>query len=224
MSVAIKILLNEGLYVKDPQDSDLGKKIIKNSIILLNKLGFEAFTFKKLAVEISSTESSIYRYFENKHLLLTYLVSWYWEWISYLIDTNSKNIVNPKEKLSIIIKSFVIASMENPSVNYVNESILHEIVIAEGAKVYHTKEVDNENSKGFFKNYKDLIEQISQVILQINPNFKYPHALATNLFEMSNNHIYFAKHLPKLTDINKKDKPLEEVEAMLNYFANKLLS
>jgi len=224
MSVAIKILLNEGLYIKDPQDSDLGKKIIKNSIILLNKLGFEAFTFKKLAVEISSTESSIYRYFENKHLLLTYLVSWYWEWIGYLIDTNSKNIVNPKEKLSIIIKSFVIASMENPSVNYVNESILHEIVIAEGSKVYHTKEVDNENSKGFFKNYKDLIEQISQVILQINPNFKYPHALATNLFEMSNNHIYFAKHLPRLTDIDKKENTLEEVEAMLNYFANKLLS
>ncbi|MFD0964782.1 TetR/AcrR family transcriptional regulator [Pseudofulvibacter geojedonensis] len=224
MSIAIKIILNKGLYLKDPQDSDLGRKIIKNSILLMNKLGFESFTFKKLAKEISSTEASVYRYFENKHLLLTYLVSWYWEWIGYLINSNSKNIVNPKEKLSIIIKSFVTASMENPSVSYVNESILHEVVIAEGSKVYHTKEVDTENSKGFFKNYKDLIEHISQVILQINPHFKYPHALATNLFEMSNNHIYFAKHLPKLTDINEKENALEEVEAMLNYFANKLLA
>ena len=70
MSINIKIVLNEGLYVKEPQDSELGRKIIKHSILLIDKLGFESFTFKKLANEIQSTEASIYRYFENKHLLL----------------------------------------------------------------------------------------------------------------------------------------------------------
>lgn len=224
MSVTIKITLNEGLYLKEPQDSNLGRKIIEHSILLINDLGFESFTFKKLANEINSTEASIYRYFENKHLLLIYLVSWYWEWVSYLIKTNTLNIKDPKKKLSIIIKSFVSASIENPAIGYVNESELHDIVISEGTKVYHTKEVDNENSKGFFKNYKDLAATVSEVVLEITPDFKYPHAFATNLFEMSNNHIYFAKHLPRLTDIKVKENEFNELETMLNYFADKLLS
>ena len=224
MSVEIKISLNDGLYLKEPQDSKLGRKIIKHSILMIDKFGFESFTFKKLAEEINSTEASIYRYFENKHLLLLFLVNWYWEWVSYLIGINTINVEDPKKKLKIIIHSFVYASKENPSVTYVNESKLHRIVISEGNKTYHTKEVDNENSKGFFKSYKDLAESVSNVISEINPVFKYPFSLATNLFEMSNNHIFFAKHLPRLTDISVEKNEVFEVESMLNYFANKLLS
>ena len=224
MSIEIKISLNNGLYLKEPQDSKLGRNIVKHSILLIDKFGFESFTFKKLAEEINSTEASIYRYFENKHLLLLFLVNWYWEWVSYLIGINTINVEDPKKKLKIIIHSFVYASKENPSVTYVNESKLHRIVISEGNKTYHTKEVDNENSKGFFKSYKDLAESVSNVISEINPAFKYPFSLATNLFEMSNNHIFFAKHLPRLTDISVEKNEVDEVESMLNYFANKLLS
>ena len=224
MSIEIKISLNSGLYLKEPQDSKLGRNIIKHSILMIDKFGFESFTFKKLAEEINSTEASIYRYFENKHLLLLFLVNWYWEWVRYLIRINTINIEDPKKKLEIIIHSFVYASKENPGVDYVNESKLHRIVISEGNKTYHTKEVDNENSKGFFKSYKDLAESVSIVIIQINPTFKYPFSLATNLFEMSNNHIFFAKHLPRLTDISVSKNEVDEVESMLNYFANKLLS
>ena len=220
MSIAIKIDLNDGLYLKEPQDSKLGRNIIEHSIILIDELGFEYFTFKKLAEKINSTEASIYRYFENKHLLLLYLVNWYCEWVSYLISVNTMNIKNPMQKLQIIIKSFVSASTYNPGVVYVNESKLHNIVIFEGVKVYHTKEVDKENSKGFFKSYKNLANTVSQVITEINPGFKYPFSLATTLFEMSNNHIYFAQHLPKLTDVSVKENNVDEVEKMLNYFIN----
>ena len=223
MSIEIKISLNEGLYLKEPQDSKLGRNIIKYSILMIDDFGFESFTFKKLAERINSTEASIYRYFENKHLLLLFLVNWYWEWVSYLIKINVINIDDPKRKLKIIIHSFVSASKDNPGVAYVNESKLHNIVISEGMKAYHTKEVDNENSKGFFKSYKALAEFVSIVISEINPNFKYPFSLATNLFEMSNNQIYFAKHLPKLTDISRDKNEIDEVEEMLNYFVEKLL-
>tara|TARA_B110000971_G_C19940450_1_gene468465 strand:- start:519 stop:1193 length:675 start_codon:yes stop_codon:yes gene_type:complete len=224
MSIEIKISLNNGLYLKEPQDSKLGRKIIQYSIILIDEFGFEAFTFKKLAEKINSTEASIYRYFENKHILLLFLVNWYWEWVNYLIRINTINVDDPKKKLEIIIHSFVSASQENPSVDYVNESKLHNIVIAEGGKAYHTKEVDTENSKGFFSSYKQLATTVSQVISQINSDFKYPFTLATNLFEMSNNNIYFARHLPRLTDITVEKDNVKEVENMLNYFANKLLS
>ncbi len=224
MSVAIKIALNKGLYLKDPQDSELGRNIIEHSIVLIDKLGIESFTFKKLSIEINSTEASIYRYFVNKHFLLLYLVNWYWEWVQYLIQINSINIDDPKTKLQIIIHSFVSASRENPMVGYVNESKLQKIVISDGMKVYHTKEVDDENSKGFFTSYKNLALTVSQVIIEVNPEFKYPYALATNLFEMANNHIFFAQHLPKLTDISIEQDEYEEMEKMLRYFVDKLLS
>lgn len=224
MSVEIKISLNKGLYIKEPQYSKLGRNIIQNSILLIDEFGFEAFTFKKLAKKINSTEASIYRYFENKHLLLLFLVNWYWEWVSYLIQINTININDSRNKLRIIIHSFVSASKDNPSVDYVNESKLHNIVIAEGGKAYHTKDVDDENLKGFFSSYKNLANLVSQVISNVNPSFEYPFALATNLFEMSNNQIYFAKHLPRLTDVSVKENDVQEVEKMLNYFVDKLLT
>lgn len=223
MSIGIKISLNDGLYLKEPQDSKLGRKIIQTSILLIDKFGFESFTFKKLALEINSTEASIYRYFENKHLLLLYLVNWYWEWVNYLITINTINVIDSRKKLEVIIHSLVFASLENPGIDYVNESKLHNIVIAEGGKVYHTKEVDKENSKGFFRSYKNLANYVSEIISEISPDFKYPFTLATNLFEMSNNNIYFAKHLPLLTDISGSNNDMKELEEMLNYFVDKLL-
>ena len=78
----------QGLSLRNPLETELGRNIIEHSIILMDELGFEAFTFKKLAVKIDSNETSIYRYFENKHLLLLYLVVWYWNWVSFLIDYN----------------------------------------------------------------------------------------------------------------------------------------
>ncbi len=223
MAIGIKITLHERLYLRDPQETILGKKIIKHSILLFDEVGFEAFNFKKLSKSMESTEASVYRYFENKHYLLLYLVSWYWEWVSYLIDINTMNIEDPKIRLKKIVETLVFASKENPHVEYVNESVLHRVVIAEGAKAYHTKEVDNENKEGFFVNYKQMVEKISKAVLQICPKFPYPHALASNLFEMANNHIYFAQHLPKLTDVTVKEDDYQEVEEMLEFFAFRLL-
>lgn len=224
MAVNISISLNPGLYIKDPQQSELGKRIIKHSILMIDELGFEIFNFKKLAEEMKSTEASIYRYFENKHLLLIYLVSWYWEWLNYMIQIKTFNIEDPKKKLEIILHTFVSISEENPTIDYVNESSLHRVVIAESTKVYHTKGVDEENNKGFFLNYKTIVTTVADVILEIKPDFPYPHALASNLYEMTNNHFYFADHLPRLTDISKKKGQNEEVEKMLLFFISKILA
>ncbi len=223
MAIGITVTLNNRLYLKDPQGTTLGKSIIKESILLIDEIGFEAFNFKKLAKAMGSTEASVYRYFENKHNLLIYLVSWYWEWVSYLIDINIRNIEDPKRQLKIVIETLVYASKDNPSIDYVNESVLHRLIIAEGTKAYHTKEVDKENVDGFFLNYKKLCEKVAKVISEIDPKFPYPHTLASNLFEMANNHIYFAQHIPSLTDVEVIDNNFEEVEKMLCYFAFTLL-
>jgi len=223
MSIAIRIQLNDKLYLRDPQETTLGKNLIQQSILLIDEIGFEAFNFKKLAIKMKSTEASIYRYFNNKHMLLLYLVSWYWEWVSYSIMVNTMNIDDPKRKLTIIISTFVDASRENPAIDYVNESVLHRVVIAEGTKAYHTKEVDKENTFGLFFNYKKLTLQVSKVVVELCSDFPYPRALASNLFEMANNHIYFAQHLPKLTDVSVEEENFDEVKKMLEYFAFNLL-
>ena len=223
MTISFRIELNERLYIRDPQATDLGKKIIKHSILLLDEIGFEAFTFKKLAIRMHSTEASVYRYFENKHLLLLYLVSWFWEWVHYLIDINTKNADDPRQQLKIIISTLVFASKENPSIEYVNESILHRLIISEGSKAYHTKAVDDENKEGLFRNYETLVNKVSNVISNIQPDFDYPRTLASNLFEMANSHIYFAQHLPNLTDITVEDEDYSQVEEMLHFFAFSLL-
>ena len=38
----------EQIALRNPQATSLGKRLIENSIILFDELGFEQFTFKKL--------------------------------------------------------------------------------------------------------------------------------------------------------------------------------
>ena len=216
--------MNESLYSRDPQDTELGKKILKHSIILMDEIGFEAFNFKKLAARIGSAEKSIYRYFDNKHLLLLFLTSWYWEWVHYLIKINTKNIDNPRRKLEVAIDNIVNATSENALNEYINENVLHRVVINEGAKSYHTYAVDAENKIGMFLSYKSLVQTVADLVLAVNPKFPYAHSLSSNLFEMANNQIYFAEHLPKMTNLDNKKGKEKELIKMLNFFALKLLS
>lgn len=202
MAVSISVKQSTKLYLRNPEESELGKKIISESIILIAKLGFEEFTFKKLAAAIKSTEASIYRYFENKHKLLIYLISWYWAWIEYQIDYQTNNITDPEKKIRIIIRIIAeISSKDDPNSPHIDESQLHKIVIAESAKAYLTKNVDSENKAGLFANYQSLCKTISDIILEVNPKFPYPRAMASNLIETAHEQIFFSKHLPGLSDV-----------------------
>ena len=63
------------------------------------------------------------------------------------LDIHTSKINDPIQRLRRVILTMVFASKENPSIEYVNESVLHKIIIAEGAKAYHTKSVDYENKE-----------------------------------------------------------------------------
>jgi AcrR family transcriptional regulator len=228
--IKVNLNINSKLYLKDPVTTELGKKIIKNSVSLIDELGLDDFSFRKLARKISSTESSIYRYFENKNYLFTYLINWYWEWTSTRIDLSLNNIKDSTKKLKIIIKLLIEASLYNADTEFVDEEILHRIVIREGTKAYHHKLVEEENKYGFFLSYKALCKKISLVILELNPKHNYPKALASTLVETANNNIYFAKHLPRLTDVkfNEKDnnpnKINEQIFDILYHMATSSIS
>jgi AcrR family transcriptional regulator len=223
LAVSIKIKLSKKLYLRDPESSELGRNIVSNSVKLIDQLGFEAFTFKKLATEIHSTEASIYRYFENKHKLLVYLISWYWAWLEYMIDYQTMNIHHHEEKLKIIIRIISESNKQDPNFEHINETLLHNIVVAESSKAYLTKHVDEENKDGFFANYKSLCNKISTSILKVNPEYPYPNSLASNLIETAQEQIFFAKHLPSLTDIKIKGEDYSAIAHFLEHLAFGLL-
>ncbi|MBV6646746.1 MAG: TetR/AcrR family transcriptional regulator [Cyclobacteriaceae bacterium] len=210
MNTTLQLNLNPNLYLKDPQSTELGKKIIENAINLIDKIGFEAFTFKKLSVSIDSTEASIYRYFENKHRLLVYLITWYWTWVEYNIQFETHNIADAHERLLIALK--IIAEKKGKDQNFpdVDEPALQRIVIAESDKTYLTREVDDINKEGLFRGYKSLCKTISSIVSEISPDFKFPDALISTSLEASHQQVFFAKHLPSLSELREADDVFEE--------------
>ena len=202
-NLQIQILVSPELYLKNPDSSELGRKIVSSSIELINELGFEAFTFKKLGKIIGSPESSIYRYFESKHTLLVYLTYWYWSWIEYRLVFATNNLNSPGLKLTEAVKILTQTITVDESFSYINEELLDRIVITEAVKTYHVKDVDKENEKGYFKAYKQVVKRVGNMVLELNPEFEFPHMLISTVIEGAHHQRYFAEHLPSLTDNNQ---------------------
>lgn len=197
--------LNEKLYLRDPQHTQLGQSIISKSVDMIDNLGFEDFTFKKLAEGIDSTEASVYRYFENKHRLLHYLVAWYWQWLEYRIEMATTGLGKPMEKLIAALRIITEEVKYDPTFEYVNEEALHRIIVAELDKTYLTKWVDEDNLDGLFAGFKGVSKMISALILQINPTYPYSNSLASTAVMAVNQQLFFLEHLPALSSFGKAE-------------------
>ncbi|HCQ13775.1 TetR/AcrR family transcriptional regulator [Flavobacterium sp.] len=205
----IIISVNDKLYVKNPETSELGKKIIEQSILLIDEIGFENFTFKKLGERISSNESSIYRYFESKHKLMLYLSSWYWGWIEYKLAFATTNVSNPMERLKKGI-TIVTEKVEDDSTTlHINESVLNKIIIQEFTKTLLTKEVDEENKEGFFLVYKRVINRIIEMINEVNPQYAFAKSLASSIVEGALHQHFLKDHLKTITNCNENVSPTD---------------
>ena len=118
---SLKIVINDQIFLKDPESSKLGRRIVEESIKMIDSLGFEDFTFKKLGAEIGSNESSVYRYFENKHKLLLYLTSWYWGWLEYKLVFQTTNISDPDKKLEKAIEILTQTTEVDSNFSHIDE-------------------------------------------------------------------------------------------------------
>ncbi len=203
----IKIAINEKIYLKDPESSQLGKRIIEHSILMIDEIGFESFTFKKLGVVIGSNESSIYRYFENKHKLLVYLTSWYWGWLEYQLVFATNSMTDPKEKLEKTLAIVSKSTVQDNAFTHINEVLLNKIVVNESSKSFLTKEVDLENKEGYFVIYKRMVNRLEDMIKAFAPTYDYPSSLASTILEGTLHQHFLKDHFPTLTNCDDKRTP-----------------
>ncbi len=203
----LRIGINENLYLKDPESSDLGKRLIEQSILMMHDLGFESFTFKKLGAQIGSNESSVYRYFENKHKLLLYLTSWYWGWLEYQLVFETNGIPNAEEKLIKALEIVTRTIKEDSSFSHINEVLLSNIVVNEYSKSYLVKEVDEENKNGYFIIYKRLVKRIQEMIHAVNPEYAFPKSLASTVLEGALHQHFLKEHFKSITDCDENVSP-----------------
>ncbi len=206
MDFQVTFRVNEKIYLRDPESSELGKQIVKKAIDLIYDLGFEHFTFKKLAIEMKTTEATIYRYFENKHRLLLYILNWYWSYLEFLLIFELQNVKDNRAKLKTIIQLLTHELPESAGRLDYNKKFLNQIVIAESSKVYLVKEVKEINKSEVFKPYKDLCAKIAEVIANYNDAYQYPKSLSSTLIEAAHHQQFFSNFLPKLTDVSQQNR------------------
>lgn len=175
----IEIKVSETLYKKDPKTSRLGKSIIFQSVILIEEIGIEAFTFKKLSDKISTTEASVYRYFENKYMLLMYLISWYLKFLEHKLVFTISNFETNEDKLKFALK--IIIRNEDLNLPEINVVSLQKILIFESNKAMLLRQLGD--SEKNFEAYNKLCKRIANIVKDINPNFKYPESFASLLIE-----------------------------------------
>lgn len=181
--------------------TELGERIVEHGILMLDEIGYEAFTFRKLADRIGTTEASAYRYFKSKHRLLLYLNSWYWSWMEYRLLLATANVASPHDRLRFALRELTQSIAEDESTPHIDETALYRVVVAESSKAYLNRDVDLENREGLFRSYKRLCRTVANMIVEINPAYPYPVALVSTVVESSHMQKYFAEHLPSLTEV-----------------------
>ncbi len=213
---------NDKLYLRDPQHTTLGMSIIQRSIEMIDRLGFEQFTFKKLAAEIASTEASVYRYFINKHRLLAYLISWYWNWEEYRVNLATAGLTHPEEKLRAAIRVISSEKKADPNFDFIADEALHRIVVTELDKTYLTKWVDQDHQSGLFEGFQALGQRIAGFISETNPAYPYPQSLSSTLLLTVNRQLFFADHIPSLSNFDGNESRQDQHQR-LHEFAEGLV-
>jgi len=120
------------------------------------------------------------------------------------------NISSPLDRLKKALLLLTEQVKKDGSFLHINENKLNNIVISESSKAYLNKDVDEENKEGVFVGYKQLVARVSNIILEVNPTYKYPHMLISTVIEGAHFQRYFAAHLPRLTDVVLNEDSITE--------------
>lgn len=204
----VRIVVDRQLYLRDPQETALGRRLISEAVEMIAEVGIENFTFSKLARHCSSTEASVYRYFHNKHELLGYLVAWYWAWLDYQVRFRCNNITAPARRLEIVVQSLAGSTLSRGITPWINEEMLHRLVTGESGKLQLAGE---HTAARAYAHQEIFTQRIAGIISEARPRYHYPKALASLLIQQSHQQRWYASHFPALTEVRiqgQDSKPL----------------
>jgi AcrR family transcriptional regulator len=193
---------SKNLFVKDPLSSVLGQKLLKESARMLGEDGFDAFTLKKLAQNLQTTESSVYRYFDNKHRLLVYQINLYWGWLNQQVDLKCCQAgLSGKEALEKAFEIMCFPEAHSWPSDGVSFECMHKILTHQSVKAYFSEHVDHENQDGAHRALKSLVKQMSEWLKEGSPDFEFPKSLISTLLASVMIQPFYAEHLPSLTEL-----------------------
>lgn len=194
----VEIHLPHSLYLKNPKDSLLGKRLVEESAALIAEQGIESFNFKRLSLACACTEATVYRYFENKHKILLYILNIYWGWQEYRLVLHTQNLSKSSEKLKKALE--VLAHPEIPG-NYSKIFGQHIIktAIYEGVKIHLNREIKSEIKDGSLACYLRLVQRLGKFINEKEPNYDYSEALASTIIDNALQLQFYMQNSPEIS-------------------------
>lgn len=200
------------LHLRDPGTSVVGERILSEGLALMNELGLEVFTFKKLAERAECTEATIYKYFPNKQRLLQYYFQLYWMWLDTHCQQEGRLLPDAWERLQGDIRSLCGLWSKDAMAAQLDPVDLRALVIVEGSKSFLHRNVDEDNKLKLFQPYKDLCSHLSAELKACDRKCKHPRTFATTLIEMAHSLEFAMEHLPALTELSagRSHKKLSE--------------
>lgn len=198
------------LSLRDPDATELGRSMLSGGLELMNEIGLEAFTFRKLAERIGSTEASLYKYFPNKHRLLQYYFQLYWLWLRRLCGREAERSRDPRDALRRSIEAICGVWPRALPELQLDPEALRRLVIDEGMKSYLHKNVDADNARRLFAPYKELSAFLAERLSACRRGVPMPRSFATTVIEMAHSLPFAMEHLPSLTELSSR-KDLREL-------------
>lgn len=220
MNLHFQVHIPSRMAQHDPSLSRTGLKILNTAIQMIADEGYEVFHLSRLAEKADTVESTVYRYFENKHKLLLYISGWYWAYLDFSIDYESRNLNEPRQILNKAIE--MMAGKDLPQNNSLigDPQLIHRIIIMEFSKIYITQLALEDNKEGYFVYFKSFVNKIAKLLSEVMSGYKFPRSFAFLLVSGIYQQAYVAEKLPALSEFDFK----EPLDKFLSRFMNNLIA
>lgn len=201
---AVHLRPDPALSLRDPEQTEVGRAMLAGGLELMNDIGLEAFTFRKLAAEIGSTEVTLYKYFPNKQRLLQYYFQLYWLWLRRTCGREVERSRDPQDALRRSIEAICGVWPRDVPELQLDARALRLLVIEEGMKSYLHKNVDADNARRLFAPYKELSAFLAERLTACRRSVPMPRSFATTVIEMAHSLPFAMEHLPSLTELSSR--------------------
>lgn len=220
MNLHFQVHIPSRMAQHDPSHSRTGLKILNTAIQMIADEGYEVFHLSKLAEKADTVESTVYRYFENKHKLLLYISGWYWAYLDFSIDYETRETGDSQQILQKAIELMAGKNLPKNTDLIGDPLLIHRIIIMEFSKIYTTQMAHEDNKEGYFVYFKTFVNKIGNILADSMPNYKFTRSFAFLLVSGIYQQAHVAEKLPALSDYEQKE-PMDE---FLSRFVKNLVS